>query len=325
VVLSERVVPKREVVIQISEAIQTLNRTAFVQQQSAVAKIYRESQQRVWRQFGFALLGSVGIALLATIYAGGLERRLQRQRERDVQLTRELQDLSAKLITAQEEERRRIARELHDEVGQVLTAVKVELSLVQRKLDAAGSGPPLLAEAQAIADSALATVRDLSHLLHPSLLDDLGLAAALEWYLRGFARRQDVRAELVHDHSTDRLRPDVEVAAYRIVQEALTNVARHAHATSCRVYLQRLPATLLLTIEDDGVGFDPEQVDVSRQDRGLGLIGIRERVAQLRGTLRIDSAPGTGTRLTVELPAASVAAADGAAARQSPALEVAHG
>jgi signal transduction histidine kinase len=110
----------------------------------------------------------------------------------------------------------------------------------------------------------------------------------------------------------DRLEPEVETSAYRIVQEALTNVAKHARATKCRVYLQRLPKTVLITIEDDGIGFDADAQHAS--GRGLGLIGIRERVSELRGTIRLESAPGSGTRLTVELPASLKIAAEHARA-----------
>jgi signal transduction histidine kinase len=111
---------------------------------------------------------------------------------------------------------------------------------------------------------------------------------------------------------TGRLSPDVEASAYRVIQEALTNVVKHAHAETCRVYLQRLVNTVLVTIEDDGVGFDAAAVQQAGARAGLGLVGIRERVAQCRGTLRLESAPGKGTRLTIELsapPAVAIAEA----------------
>jgi signal transduction histidine kinase len=135
------------------------------------------------------------------------------------------------------------------------------------------------------------------------MLDDLGLRAAIDWYLRGFSRRHDIRVELLHDRMDERLLPEIEATAFRIVQEALTNIAKHAHATSCRIYLQRLTNTLLVTIEDDGTGFEVAEAGPASPRRGLGLLGIRERVVQLRGTLRLESSPTRGTRLTVELPA----------------------
>ena len=310
--LRTRIVPKREVVIRVSEEVQTLNRNAFVQQQTGITEIYRGTQRRVWQQLGLALLASLGIAVLATLYAGRLEDRLRRQRAKDAENTRDLQRLSAQLIKAQEEERRSIARELHDEVGQVLTAIKVELAVAQRAIEAGDGSGRVLEDARSITDGALQTVRDLSHLLHPALLDDLGLPAAIEWYVRGFSRRHGVRVDVLHEGMEERLVPETEATAYRIVQEALTNVAKHAQATSCRVYVQRLPNTVLITIEDDGVGFLAADAQQESAHRGLGLIGIRERVSHLRGTVRLETAPGRGTRLTVELPARARAAGDGA-------------
>ena len=301
--LRTRVMPKRELVIGLSEQAQALNRGAFIEQQSAVADVYGVTQRRIWQSLGVALATSLGIALLATMYAGRLEDRLRRQRAKDVQSTRDLQHLSAKLLNAQEEERRNIARELHDEVGQALTAIKVELAVAQRAIDGAGGAANALEDVRSIADGVLHTVRDLSHLLHPALLDDLGLAAATEWYLKGFGKRHGVRAHLLHDRMDERLAPETEAAVYRIIQEALTNVAKHAKATSCRVYLQRLTNTLLVTIEDDGVGFDLADTRSADGTHGLGLVGIRERAAQLHGTVRLESGQGKGTRLTVEVPA----------------------
>ena len=308
--LRSRIVPKREVVIRVSEEVQALNRAEFVQQQTRIADVYRATQRSGWEQLGFALAASFGIALLAIRYAGRLEDRLRQQMAKDEDSARTLQRLSSQLINAQEEERRSIARELHDEVGQVLTAIKVELAIAQRAIEADGGRAQVLQDARSIADSALHTVRNLSHLLHPPLLDDLGLPAAIDWYLRGFSRRHNVHVDLLHDPMPDRLTPETEAAAYRIVQEALTNVAKHAQATVCRVFVQRLPNTVLITIEDNGAGFDPTAA-ARAADRGLGLIGIRERVSQLQGTLRLESSPGKGARLTVELPARSRPSAAG--------------
>jgi signal transduction histidine kinase len=300
--LRNRIVPQREVVIRVSEEVQALNRAAFVEQQSRIAEVYRETQREAWTLLGLALAASFGIGLWAIVYSGRLEDRLRDQMAKDVESTKALQRLSSQLLDAHEDERRSIARELHDEVGQVLTAIKVELAVAQRTIDSAGGPPHVLQSARSIADGALHTVRDLSHLLHPPLLDDLGLSSAIEWYIRGFTKRHGIQVRLVADPIPERLTPDTEAASYRIVQEALTNVAKHAHATTCRVYVQRLPKTVLITVEDDGIGFDPAAASNS-SDPGLGLIGIRERVSQLGGILRIESASEQGTRLTVELPA----------------------
>src|SRR4029079_19248629 len=300
--LRQQIMPKREGVLNVTDEVQALNRSGFVQQQNELAAVYRITQRRLWGSFGVAVLVSLGIALLAAVYISRLEARLNRQCVREIENTRDLQRLSTKLITAQEEERRGIARELHDEVGQALTAIKGELAIAQRTIDAAGAPPQTLDDARSISENLLHTVRDLSHLLHPSVLDDLGRAAAGDWYLRGFGKRHGLRVDLIQDRMAQRLQPESEVTAYRIIQEALTNVAKHARARHCRVYLQRLVNTLLVTIEDDGIGFDPGTVARSDGEHRLGLIGIRERVSQLGGHLRLESSRGTVTRLTVELP-----------------------
>jgi two-component system sensor histidine kinase UhpB len=204
------------------------------------------------------------------------------------------------LIGAQEEERRTVARELHDEVGQALTAVQVELSVAQRRLKAAGHAPSLLGDAEAITHGALQTVRDISQLLHPALLDDLGLAAAIEWQARTFEARHGIRVDVQQDGLTKRLPREVELAAYRIVQEALTNVAKHSRASSCRITLRREEANLDVVVEDDGRGFEP--ADVTESQRGLGLVGMRERAALLSGRIAFESGGGAGTRVEVRLP-----------------------
>jgi len=308
------VAPRRDVIIRITEEVQALNRTAFVQQQADLAGAYRTTQRGIWRRLGLSVLASLVIAVFATLHVGRLETRLRRQREKEAQNARDLQHLSARLIHAQEEERRTIARELHDEVGQVLTTIKVELSLAQNKLATAGGPQHLLRDAQSIADGALHTVRDLSHLLHPAMLDDLGLAAALAWYVPPIGKRHGVAVQLRQEQMTGRLRPEIELAAFRIVQEALTNVVKHAQAKTCTVHLRRTPTALRITVEDDGIGFDPAAVQTPGAGRGLGLLGLRERSWQLLGTIAVDSAPGRGTTVDVSLPIDSELSSDDATA-----------
>jgi signal transduction histidine kinase len=299
--LNKEVVPRREAAIRVSEEVQALNRSAFVQHQTDIGALHRRAERQTWQQLGLALLVSIGIGLIASLYAGRLETRLRRQMATNERNARDVQRLSTRLIIAQEQERRTIARELHDEVGQVLTAVKVELSVAQRTLETAGWPSRLLNDAQTIADSALHSVRDLSQLLHPALLDDLGLAAAVEWQASAFSKRHGIKVDVRHDGMAKRLAPAVELAAYRIVQEALTNVAKHAAATACRVALRRTEQDLEISVQDDGIGFDP--TDLERGDgRGLGLVGMHERAAQFAGRVALQTARGEGTEVKVRLP-----------------------
>ena len=306
--LNERVMPRREALIRLSEDVQALNRRTYIDQQDRIAALYASAQRTTWRRLGVALAASLAIILLATVYASRLENRLRQQRARDVQNTRELQRLSARLITAQEEERRLIARELHDEIGQVLTAIKVELAHARRRLEGIGVAAKELEGVQSIADGALQTVRDLSRLLHPAVLDDLGLEAALESYIQGFRQRHGIRVDLEVKGMDGRLPSPIEAAAYRIVQEALTNVVRHAAATSCRVSLQHDDDRLLITIEDNGRGF-PQESEGRPTAGGLGLIGVLERAASLHGSAKLERSAHGGAKVTVELPAARLTSA----------------
>jgi signal transduction histidine kinase len=305
--LQQRVMPRREVVLRISDQVQALNRSAFVAKSEATAAVYRNAQRDAWRQLGLALAASLAIGLWASVYSGRLEARLRRQRARDLQLTTDLHRLSAKLVSAQEDERRTIARELHDEVGQALAAIRVELAFAQRSGEEPATVAARLNDVRAITEGALHTIRDLSHLLHPAMLDELGLEPALESLLQGFGRRHGVEVELRHHGVRRRLGRDLETAVYRIVQEALNNIAKHAQAGTCRVRLETEDETVVLTVEDDGVGF-VAPASGGGPAGGLGLIGIRERVMQFGGNLRVDSAPGRGTRLFVQLSNTSVAA-----------------
>jgi signal transduction histidine kinase len=300
--LSQRVTPRRDVVIAVSEGIQALNRAGFIEQQSEIRRAYGSVQSSIWQLLGVTLAIGLAVAVLAVAYAGRLEQRLKKQMTRDVELAHELQDLSAKLVTAQEQERRHIARELHDEIGQALTAIKVELAVAQRSIEGVTGPSSVLQAARAITDGALHQVRNLSYLLHPAALDQFGLVSATDAYIKSFRARHEVQAELSHDGMNGRLSLETETAAYRIIQEALTNVAKHAKATECTVSLIRTSDMLKITIADNGVGFDAS-APRSADRRGIGLIGMRERASRLDGTVAIHSAPGSGTRVVVELPA----------------------
>ena len=196
--LLRRFMPKRESAIRVSDEVQALNRAAFIDQQRDQTGMQAEMQRQVWTVFGVALGISMVIGWLVSQHAAWLERRLTEQNDREERIASDFQRLSARLVHAREEEQRRIARELHDDVGQALSAVKVQLAVAERRIETMGAARALLADAQTSADAALHSVRDLSHLLHPSALDDLGLVAALESLVADFRRRHQIAVEFVH-------------------------------------------------------------------------------------------------------------------------------
>ena len=217
----------------------------------------------------------------------------------------ELRELSQRLLEVQETERRRIARELHDDVGQLLTATKLTLQAVQRA-KSPRSARGLLREGLALLDQCMQQVRSLALELRPSLLDDLGLPAALRWYLERQSQRAGFAVRLDGDLPDTRLPADVETACYRVIQEAVTNVARHARARQVTVSLSLAGGALEAVVQDDGVGFDFADARARAVAGGsLGLLGMEERASLAGGRLLVDSAPGRGTRLLVRLPLGS--------------------
>jgi len=218
-------------------------------------------------------------------------RELERSR-------RTLRSLSANMVQARENERQRIARELHDELGQRLTALKMELSSLGG--GAAGSAPAGRIEAMLeMVDDTVATVRRIATELRPLMLDDLGLNAAVEWLANGWARRMGVKMTL-HLGATDPAIDDAaSIALYRMVQEALTNIARHARATEVCIEVQESSGELRLTVLDNGIGFDPASMF---REGSHGLLGIRERALMLGGELEVGNSPRGGGRVTVRLP-----------------------
>ena len=214
-----------------------------------------------------------------------------------------LRTYSQRLIEAQEAERQVIARELHDEIGQVLTAVRINLQSLQHSTHS-GSQPSSIDDSLVIVDEALDRVRELSLNLRPSVLDNLGLSSALRWYVDRCARRSGIVADLQSDlEDGRRLGVELETACFRIVQEALTNVVRHARATRVLVRLKRANGNLTIKITDDGVGFDVAGlIKNSPPAWNLGLRGMEERAVAAQGRLKIDSAPMRGTEISVSFP-----------------------
>jgi PAS domain S-box-containing protein len=210
----------------------------------------------------------------------------------------QLRALSRKLATAQEDERRRIAGELHDEIGQSLTGLKLMLEAADGR-ERTGEGQQL-DEARSLVTELMGRVRNLALQLRPSLLDDFGLVPALQWHIERFASQSKVRVTFQHSGSERRLPRELETAAYRIVQEALTNTVRHAGAASAKVRIDMSSHLLTLEVTDDGQGFDP--AIAAAHPGSIGLASMRERAAALGGRLVVDTAPGKGTSLKAEFP-----------------------
>jgi signal transduction histidine kinase len=206
------------------------------------------------------------------------------------------------LVTAHEQERRRIARDLHDVVGQALTVVKLNLESLRRET----SGRPTDADLRrsiAVVDQAMRDVRDVAIDLRPAILDDLGLVAALRWYLSRQGRLVGYRTNFAADSIPLGLDDEVESACFRALQEALTNVARHARATRVGVELRQTTDEIVLVVVDNGVGFDVLRSRRRATKRPtLGLAGMSERVCTIGGSIEITSAPGRGTRICARFP-----------------------
>jgi two-component system, NarL family, sensor histidine kinase NreB len=249
-------------------------------------------------------VGPLAIGFVADITE---RRRLEKIHERDAA---RLRTLTAQLLTAQQDERRLIARELHDSVTQDLASIGIELGLLRRDFaHQAGTGlpeqlPEKLKDLQDVALRLSEQIRLLSHEFHPGVLEHSGLAAALEVHCQDFQRQTGLAVHLVTRDVPEHIRPEVGIALYRICQEALRNVVRHAQAGRADVLLSgsaRADGRLVLrlSVMDDGNGFVIEDV---RDGSGLGLLSIEERVRLVEGTLAISSVPGEGTRVTVEVP-----------------------
>ena len=214
-----------------------------------------------------------------------------------------LQKMSEQVLAAQEDERKRIARELHDETAQSLTTLLIRLKILERGRTVSDMRSQI-DEIRELTAQTLEAVRKLAVELRPATLDDLGLLAALEAYTESYRSRMPVRVSFNaqgFDDREDRLPPQVELVLYRVVQEALTNVAKHASAGRVNVELVRQPEQVIAIVDDDGQGFNVEDMMRSRE-RGLGLFGMQERLTLVGGHLSIDSQPGGGTRIGARVP-----------------------
>jgi signal transduction histidine kinase len=285
--LRREVVPRREAALRIAQEIEELNNANLAAQRQEVARRQAAFREELVRRLWQTVLLGLGVAAIVVVRLRVLERR-------SAQAELQMRELSQQLVNAQEEERRSLSRELHDHVAQVLTGLRMELGRIER-ISAAVA--PAVGECKALVDDMFSTVRSLALGLRPSMLDDFGLQAALEWHVRDFMRRYAINVELTMDGDFGALPDKHRTCVYRIVQEALTNCARHAQAHNVRIHLMADAAQLQISVGDDGVG-----LDLGNRSRGLGLRGIDERVKELHGSMTISREAGSGTRLVVRLP-----------------------
>ena len=287
--LRREVVPRREAVLSIALEIEELNNANVMAQKSEVTRrqeAFRSDLRRLlWQTVLVGLVVSVVVVL-----------RLRVLEHRSEEAEHQMRELSQQLVSTQEEERRNLSRELHDHVAQVLTGLRMGLGGIERTSRDPRVGAAV-AECRGLVDDMFRTVRDLALGLRPSMLDDFGLQPALEWLMRDFSRRFDIAVALKIDGDVATLPDKHRTCVYRVIQEALTNCARHAQAKTMAVELTCRDGQLRVTVTDDGVGLDP-----ARGRRGLGLRGIDERVKELGGSMTISQRPGAGTTLSVLLP-----------------------
>jgi signal transduction histidine kinase len=291
----DELVPRRTAMLQIADRIGLVNERGLTRAEARFAESSDKLRRTLLLTFGFTLFGGLALAVVTTVYTLRLERKLERGLEENARARADLQDLSAKLVRAQENERRTLARELHDEVGQSLSAILMETENAECA-ESVAEMREHLAAVKTMAERTVNEVRDLALLLRPSMLDDFGLVPALNWHAREMSKRTGLNVMVSAGEEADDLPDEHKTCIYRAVQEAVNNCARHANARTVEVSVVREASRVRFQVRDDGIGFDARFV------RGLGLLGMEERVRRLGGDLRLESHPGRGTLISAELP-----------------------
>jgi signal transduction histidine kinase len=297
--LRQQVLPRRDAALAIARGIRDITDANFQIQQRRLERSQAAFRRYLAWMLGIAISLGLVVATISVYRISRLERETEGHQDRTDRAQRELRRLSQELVRAQEAERRSISRELHDEVGQMLTALRMELVGLEEIRSSPGEiFRNKLQDAKQLTEQTLLSVRDMAMGLRPAMLDDLGLGPALEWQGREFSRRNGIPVDVQIDGLVEDLPEAHRTCIFRIVQEALTNCARHAQAKSIRVTLHGRQDAVLLSVQDDGVGM----AGGWPASRGLGLIGVEERARELGGQVTISSQPGKGTNLRVEIP-----------------------
>ncbi|MEZ5356838.1 MAG: sensor histidine kinase [Bryobacteraceae bacterium] len=283
-------------VLSVSERINGLNERHLRGETDRSMRSVNDFRERVLALTAVTVL--LGLILATLVVRHILKLEADRSvRYRDLlHAQEELHELSAELVKAQEAERRSIARDLHDQVGQSLGALLMDLGRALNEVKDNERARALLAAAKDGAERTVNEVRNIGLLLRPSMLDDLGLAPAIHWQAREVSRRTGLRVDVDAGELPDTLPDEHRTCVFRIVQEALNNAARHANASLVQIAVRQLSDAVMVVVRDNGVGFDPEYM------RGMGIVGMEERVRHLGGVFGLQSEPGKGTVLKVELP-----------------------
>ena len=287
---------QRTAVLAVATEVSNINELELQVAELDISKAYARSRHRLQNLSGLAI--GIGLLLAAStfLYVSRIERLAQEKYHESLRYGRELKDLSRRLVDAQEQERQAISRDLHDHVGQSLAAQLMDVQSLLTSAAISGPDRVTVEKIKVLAEESAKEVRNMALLLRPSMLDDLGLVAALEWQGREISRRTGLIVEVVADESADNLSDEHKTCIYRVVQEALHNSAKHANARRVHIFLRKVRKHVILSVEDDGIGFDPSRC------RGMGILGMYERATRLEGAFSIDSSPGQGTRLRVDLP-----------------------
>jgi signal transduction histidine kinase len=283
-------------ILAITKEVSAVNDDDLEEAERRIAEVAAQFRRRLLMVTVIAVGFGLILAAITIIYAGQLEKSAREKYHESLQAQRELRELSKRLVDTEERERRAISRELHDEVGQSLSALLIDVENLTGMSVEESAFRQGLQKIKTLAENCVNEVRNMALLLRPSMLDDLGLVAALEWQAREVSKRTGMLVDTVEENVSDNLPEDHKTCVYRIVQEALNNCSKHSYAKNVRVVVRQEPNHLQVRIEDDGKGFDPNHV------RGLGLVGMSERVSQLGGVLKVDSDPAQGTRVRVDLP-----------------------
>jgi signal transduction histidine kinase len=302
--IGQQLIPWRTRIFELTAQVSSLDEHKLALENLAVAERFQALESRLVWLVSLALIAGVLMSLVCGWYILRLERQARQRYQALARSRLDLEGLSARLVEAQEEERRSISRELHDEVGQSLGALLVEIGQLGKLIAPDDRVTQTqITQIKSVAETAVKSIRDIALLLRPPMLDDLGLVPALEWQAREISRRSDMEVEVQSQNVSENLGDETKVTVYRLVQEALNNAATHAGAKNAKVTIAQNSDQITVEIIDDGHGFDPER------QRGMGILGMEERVRRLGGTLTIDSAPGKGAKVKAELPLHKIEAA----------------